>query len=84
MVSVQKRSFIKKKLEKLLLSALYPWADGVVAISTTVAEDIIQYARLVPAKVHVIYNPVITPDLLNKPKADSGNAWLQQKTSPSF
>ena len=82
MVSVQKRSFIKKKLEKLLLSALYPRADGVVAISTTVAEDIIEYARLQPAKVHVIYNPVVTPDLLNKAKEDSGHAWLKGGQPP--
>ncbi len=81
-VSVQKRPFIKKKLEKMSLSALYPWADGIVAISTTVAEDIIEYARLQPAKVHVIYNPVITPDLLNKAKEDSGHAWLKGGQPP--
>ena len=66
MESSQKRSYIKKKLEKILLSALYPWADAIVAISKNVAEDVIEYAGLSPSKIHVVFNPVVTPDLLNK------------------
>jgi glycosyltransferase involved in cell wall biosynthesis len=82
MVSSQKRSPVKKKLEKILLSGLYPWADDIVAISKNVAEDIIGYAGVPPAKVHVLYNPVITPDLLNKAKEDAGHVWLKQGQPP--
>jgi glycosyltransferase involved in cell wall biosynthesis len=82
MVSTQKRTFIKKKLEKLLVSALYPWADEVVAISKNVAEDIVEYASLSPARTHVLYNPVVTPDLLEKANEDAGHHWLKKGQPP--
>ena len=82
MVSTQKRSFLKKGLEKIFLSALYPWADDIVAISKNVAEDIIRYAGLPPAKIHVVPNPVITPDLLNKAGEDAKHAWLKKGQPP--
>jgi glycosyltransferase involved in cell wall biosynthesis len=69
-------------MEKLLLSAVYPWADDIVAISDSVAKDIIEYAGLAPGKVHVLYNPVVTPDLLNKAKEDAGHAWLKSGQPP--
>ena len=81
-VSSQKRPFFKKRLEKLLLSTLYPWADDIVAISKNVAKDIIEYAGLSAAKVHVTYNPVITPDLLNKAKEDAGHVWFKPGQPP--
>jgi glycosyltransferase involved in cell wall biosynthesis len=82
MVSAQKRPFVKKKLEKILLSVIYPWADDIIAISKNVADDIIAYARLSPAKIHVLFNPVITPDLLNKAREDAGHAWLKKGQPP--
>ena len=82
MVSAQKRPFLKKKLEKVLLSVLYPWADDMVAISKNVAEDIIEYASLPPAKIHVIHNPVITPDLLNKAREEAEHPWLKKGQPP--
>jgi glycosyltransferase involved in cell wall biosynthesis len=82
MVSAQKRPYIKKRLERLLLTALYPWADDIIAISRNVAEDIIRYARLSPNKVHAVSNPGVTPDLLNKAREDAGHAWLRKGQPP--
>jgi glycosyltransferase involved in cell wall biosynthesis len=82
MISAQKRPFFKKKLEKILLSFLYPWADDVVAISESIARDIIEYAKLPPANVHVLNNPVVTPELLNKAREDAGHAWFDQGQPP--
>jgi glycosyltransferase involved in cell wall biosynthesis len=82
MESAQQRTFFKKGLEKLLLTALYPRADAIVGISTKVAEDIIDYAKLPPDKVHVVYNPVVTPELLNKAKEDAGHEWLKEGQPP--
>lgn len=82
MESAQKRTFLKKGLEKLLLTALYPSADAIVGISTKVAEDIIDYAKLPPNKVHVVYNPVVTPELLNKAKEDAGHEWFKKGQPP--
>jgi glycosyltransferase involved in cell wall biosynthesis len=82
MVSVQKRAFVKKRLEKLFLTTIYPWADDIVANSKYVAEDIIEYARLSPTKIHVLYNPVITPDLPDKAREDARHAWLKKGQPP--
>jgi glycosyltransferase involved in cell wall biosynthesis len=82
MVSAQKRPFFKKKLEKLLLTSIYPWADDIVAISKNIAEDIKEYARISPNKIHLLYNPVITPDLLNKTREDAGHVWLKNGQPP--
>lgn len=82
LVSAQKRSFIKKRLEKFFLTTIYPWADEIVAISKKVAEDIIQYARLSPSKIHVINNPVVTADLLLNAKEDSRHDWLKEGQPP--
>ena len=82
MVSVQKRPFVKKKLEKILLSTLYPWADEVVANSKYVAEDIIEYAGISPTKVHILQNPVVTSDLPSKAREDAGHIWFKKGQPP--
>lgn len=82
MVSSQKRAFWKKKLEKILLSLLYPWADGVIAVSRSVADDIAEYAGVSKSKIHTIYTPVITPELLAKSKEVAAHPWLQTSEIP--
>lgn len=77
MVSSQKRVFWKKSFEKILLSLLYPWADGVVAVSKSVADDIAEYAGVSRSKIHAIYTPVITPELLAKSKEVAVHPWFQ-------
>ncbi|MBI5352970.1 MAG: glycosyltransferase [Chloroflexi bacterium] len=82
MVSSHKRVFWKKRAEKFLLSRLYPWADGVLAVSKIVAEDIAIYAGISPFKIHTIYNPVITPELLIKSNHEVNHPWFQDKSIP--
>lgn len=75
-VSMQKRVFWKKFLEKRLLSFLYPQADGVIAVSRNVALDISTYAGISPVKIHTIYNPVITQDMLERSHGAVTHRWL--------
>ncbi|MGA7936690.1 MAG: hypothetical protein WCA35_24255 [Kovacikia sp.] len=42
---------------------LYPWADGIVAASQGVAEDLTQTASLPLVRIQTIYNPVISPEM---------------------
>lgn len=49
-----------------LIRLFYPWADGVVAVSKGVAEDISKILRNDSIPVRVIYNPVITDDFFSK------------------
>lgn len=82
MVSSQKRSFGKKGVEKFLLSHLYPWADGVITVSRSVADDITVYAGISTSKIHTIYNPVITPELLLRSKDVAIHPWFQNDSIP--
>jgi len=50
----------KKTLERLVVSRVYPLADGVIAVSQGVAEDLARYAGIPLERIKVIYNPVLS------------------------
>jgi glycosyltransferase involved in cell wall biosynthesis len=75
-VSMQRRAFWKKRLEKILLSFFYPWADGLIAVSQNVAADIAVYAGVSPSKIYTIYNPVVTRDMLERSRSTVTHRWL--------
>lgn len=45
---------------------LYPRADAVIAPSQGVADDLIAHVGISPEKVHVIYSPTVSSDLLRQ------------------
>ena len=65
-----------------LMRAFYPWADSVVAVSRGAADDLARTIGLAPQKVHVIYNPVITPALLASAREAPDHPWLAPGQPP--
>src|SRR5690606_34229628 len=65
-----------------LVGKIYPWADGIVAVSHGVRDDLIQMFHLSPDKVSVIYNPIVTPDLLRKFNAPVDHPWFKEGAPP--
>ena len=63
-ISKNKRTKWKKIVEKLVLSNVYPLADGIVTVSRGAAQDLSIYAGLLPARIRVINNPVLSNELL--------------------
>jgi glycosyltransferase involved in cell wall biosynthesis len=63
-ISKNKRTKWKKILEKLVLSNVYPLADGIVTVSRGAAQDLSIYTGISPARIRVINNPVISDELL--------------------
>jgi len=63
-ISKNKRTRWKKIVEKLVLSKVYPLADGIVTVSRGAAHDLSVYAGIAPARIRVISNPVISEQLL--------------------
>ena len=61
---------------------LYRFADGIVAVSEGVAEDLAQVAKLPLKRIKVIYNPVITPELLEKAKEPTEHPWFAPGEPP--
>jgi glycosyltransferase involved in cell wall biosynthesis len=54
----------KKIVERLTISRVYPLADGIVAVSRGVAADLAAYTGMSSESITVIYNPVISPRLI--------------------
>jgi glycosyltransferase involved in cell wall biosynthesis len=50
-------------LSSILLRTFYPWASSVVAVSRGAADDLARTSGLARERVHVVYNPVITPEM---------------------
>jgi len=63
-LSLNKRARLKKIIERIVVSKLYPQADGIVAVSQGVAEDLVSYTGISFDNIKVIYNPVISDSLL--------------------
>lgn len=54
----------------------YPRADGVVAVSAGVADDLAQAIDLPRARIAVVYNPVVTPAVLEQSVAGLHDPWF--------
>lgn len=72
----------KAKLRPFLLTQSYRSAAGVIAVSVGVAKDLIQTFKLNADQVQVIYNPVVTPDLLDKAKDTIVHPWFAPGQPP--
>lgn len=60
----------------------YPRADAITAVSQGVADDLITTIGLPAEKVHVIHNPVVTPDLLARTRERVDDPWLVDVDPP--
>jgi glycosyltransferase involved in cell wall biosynthesis len=61
---------------------LYPHIDRIVAVSDGVAEDTVAVARLPRARIRVIRNPVITPELGGQARELCPHPWLEPGQPP--
>lgn len=71
--------------ERALLALMrwtYPHADGVVAVSMGVADDLARAIDLPRARIGVLYNPVLTPALLDRAAARLDHPWFGQDEPP--
>src|SRR5258706_929702 len=68
-LSLNKRTRLKKIIEQIVVSMVYPLADGIIAVSRGVAKDLVIYAGIPSERIKVIYNPAVTDELLQKADA---------------
>jgi glycosyltransferase involved in cell wall biosynthesis len=54
----------------------YPWADAVVAVSKSVADDLARTTKIPRDRIQVIYNPVVTSDLRERSQAQLDHPWF--------
>lgn len=72
----QERSALDGVLEPYLLRTFYPWSASVVAVSRGAADDLASTSGLARDRVEVIYNPVITPDIMALARATPDHPWF--------
>jgi glycosyltransferase involved in cell wall biosynthesis len=64
------------QIRPLMVRWLYPKADQLVAASKGTAEDLAQLTALPLEQIRVIYNPVVTSELLIKSQAPIQHPWF--------
>lgn len=70
------------KFMPFIVRRVYPKADQIVAVSHGVAGDMSRSLKLPLEKIKVIYNPVITLELLQKSKESVTHPWFVSKEMP--
>jgi glycosyltransferase involved in cell wall biosynthesis len=60
----------------------YPWADGIIAVSVGVADDLAQLIKIRRERIQVIYNPIVTKELFDKSKALLEHPWFKSGEPP--
>ena len=70
------------RLARWLARHLYARADGIIAVSQGVADDLVAFFGLPPERVCVINNPVVTPYLLRQAAAPLADAWFRDSDRP--
>lgn len=73
---------LKDRLTPWFARWLYPWADSIVAVSQGVAHDLAFASGLPLEAIQVIYNPVITPSLLEKVHEPLDHPWFAPGQPP--
>jgi glycosyltransferase involved in cell wall biosynthesis len=65
-----------------LVRLFYTWADGIVAVSEGVADDLAQVTGIPRGRIQVIYNPIVTPELEVKTKEALKHLWFEPGEPP--
>lgn len=80
--TVSKNIKTRRKLTFLLIRLLYPLADKVIAVSHSVADDLVKTTKINKDIVEVIYNPVVTDNTYEKAKEKIDDQWFYDNGKP--
>jgi glycosyltransferase involved in cell wall biosynthesis len=73
---------LRQRFVLSLARLIYPWADGVVAVSKGVADDVAHALRFPRTRITVIHNPASSPEILKKAKEPLEHTWFSAKKEP--
>jgi len=80
--SASNASSARGRLMPHLIRIFYPWADAVVAVSGGAAEDLAKTTGLPQERIQVIYNPIVTLELLEKAEEPLNHLWFAPGEPP--
>ncbi len=67
---------LRLHLYPTLANWFYPWADGIIAVSEGVADDLAQLIKISRKRIQVIYNPIVTAEMFEKSRALPDHPWF--------
>lgn len=76
------RNDLRMRLMPWLIRRFYPEAEYLIAVSKGVAEDLAETARIPRERIHIIYNPVITPELKEMSTIPVNHPWFSADSPP--
>ena len=80
--SLRNKAKFKNRIIPFFVRSFYRWADEIVAVSKGVAKDLAGISGLPLERIQVIYNPVVTPNLLEKAKEPVKHSWFEKREFP--
>ena len=81
-VSLSNSLLLHGRLMTWLMRWFYPRADKVLCVSQGVADDLAKTIGLSPQKMSVVYNPVVSDELIEKSRAELDHAWFKPGEPP--
>jgi len=80
--AMAEKSALARRLRFGAIRRAYPRVDRIVAVSAGVADDTAHIAGIARARIRVIRNPVITPELSASAAVPCDHPWLQPDQPP--
>ncbi len=80
--SARHASSQRARLMPGLVRRFYPWADGIIAVSKGVADDLARVSGIPRERIQVVYNPVARPELRKKAQAPLDHPWFVSDQPP--
>lgn len=65
-----------------LIGKTYPSADGIIAVSSGVADDLAEVTAIPRSSIAVVYSPVVTPEVAAASRAPANHPWLATGQPP--
>ena len=81
-VEARHGSRVREKLAPYAVLSFLRFADGIVAVSAGVADDLAQTARIARERITVIHNPVLTPEFYSKLAEPVSHFWQGDEKKP--
>jgi glycosyltransferase involved in cell wall biosynthesis len=81
-VSLSKPLLLRGRFMTWLMHWFYPRADKVLCVSQGVADDLTETISLSPEKTSVVYNPVVSDELIEKSHVSLDHAWFKPSEPP--
>ncbi len=80
--SIKRARNPRERLMTNLARWVYPRADGIVAVSKGVADDLTRVAQLAHHRIETIHNPVVTPELIQRAQEPLHHPWFVPGSPP--